>query len=327
MTVDWTHAGPSMLAAFLASLVEFVEALTIVLAVGAVRGWRGALGGSGWPSWSCWASRRRWGRHSPASRSGPCASVLAACLLLFGMRWLRKAVLRAAGVIPLHDEEAVYAEQTAVLALGGRTRGWDRVAVSTAFKITMVEGIEVVFIVVAIGAGGGLLLPASFGAIAALLLVIALGFVLHKPVAGNPGERPEVCGGRPGLCFRDLLDRRRHGTGLAGRGLVDPRAEPRLPYGGAGRSAPQPAPDVAVRRVRSPVGCMSWFKTAWAECLGLFVDDGRLAAALLLWIAAAGLVLPRLGLPTAMPPLILFAGLAVILVESAARRARAGRDH
>ena len=114
--------------------------------------------------------------------------VLGALLLLFGMRWLRKAVLRAAGVVPLHDEEKAYAEESASLrAKRALTRGWDRVAVSTAFKITMIEGVEVVFIVVAVGASGhGLLLPACLGALAALLLVVALGVMLHRPVAMIP---------------------------------------------------------------------------------------------------------------------------------------------
>ena len=101
------------------------------------------------------------------------------------MRWLRKAILRAARIIPLHDEEAAYATYTATLRRHGRGGvGWDRIAVATAFKITMVEGVEVVFIVIAIGATGkNLLLPASLGAVAALFLVIALGGVLHRPVA------------------------------------------------------------------------------------------------------------------------------------------------
>lgn len=83
-------------------------------------------------------------------------------LLPFGMRWLRNAMLRSAGVIPLHDEEAAYAEETATLrGLGGLTQGWDRVAVAASFEITMVEGIEVVFIVIAMGADGGGLLRAG----------------------------------------------------------------------------------------------------------------------------------------------------------------------
>lgn len=188
MTVDWTHAAPSIVAAFLASLVEFIEALTIVLAVGAVRGWRGALGGTGLALLVLLALVAVLG---PALTRIPLDLVqagLGTLLLMFGMRWLRKAVLRAAGVIPLHDEEAAYARQTASLqAFGGIADGWDRVAVSTAFKITMIEGIEVVFIVIAVGAGGsGLLVPASLGALAALLVVVALGLALHRPVAMIP---------------------------------------------------------------------------------------------------------------------------------------------
>ena len=192
MDFNWTHAGPTAVAAFLASLVEFVEALTVVLAVGTVRGWRGALGGTGLALLVLLAIVVALG---PALTRIPLDVVqlgVGALLLLFGMRWLRKAILRSAGVIALHDEEAAYAKETASLrGVGGAratwSQGWDRVAVSTAFKITMVEGIEVVFIVVAMGAaGGGLLVPASLGALAALALVVALGLVLHRPVAMIP---------------------------------------------------------------------------------------------------------------------------------------------
>lgn len=186
MIIDWTHATPTILAAFLASLVEFIEALTVVLAVGAVRGWRGALGGTGLALLVLVLLVVLLG---PAMTRIPQDLVhlwLGILLLLFGMRWLRKAILRSAGVIPLHDEEAAYAKESAALrALGGLPQGWDQIAVSTAFKITMVEGIEVVFI--AIGAAGtGLLIPASLGALAALLLVVVLGLALHRPVAMIP---------------------------------------------------------------------------------------------------------------------------------------------
>ena len=188
MFIDWPHVTPTIAAAFLASLVEFVEALTVVLAVGAVRGWRGALGGTGL---ALVVLALLVALLGPAMTRIPQTYVqlgLGTLLLLFGIRWLRKAVLRAAGIIALHDEEEAYAKESAALrALGGLAQGWDRVAVSTAFKITMVEGIEVVFIVIAMGAGGpGLLLPASLGAFAALLLVVLLGLVLHRPVAMIP---------------------------------------------------------------------------------------------------------------------------------------------
>ena len=188
MHIDWAYAGPTVLAAFLASTVEFVEALTVILAVGAVRGWRGALGGTGLALLVLLAIVVVLG---PALTRIPIDLVqlgLGTLLLLFGMRWLRKAVLRSAGIIPLHDEEALFARESAALrGLGGAGAGWDRVAMSTAFKITMVEGIEVVFIVVALGAAGrGLIVPAGLGALAALLLVAALGLALHKPVARIP---------------------------------------------------------------------------------------------------------------------------------------------
>ena len=91
-------------------------------------------------------------------------------------------------MIPLHDEEAVYASETeALLRVGGARAGWDAVAVATAFKITMLEGLEVVVIVIAAGAGGtGLLVPASAGALAALVLVVLLGIIVHRPLAMIP---------------------------------------------------------------------------------------------------------------------------------------------
>ncbi len=70
---------------------------------------------------------------------------------------------------------------------------------------------------------------------------------------------------------------------------------------------------------------MTWIRVIWSEFFGLFVDDGSFAASVLLWLAAAWLILPRIGLPPPLPPAILFAGLVAILVESAARRARGGR--
>lgn len=187
LDISWTHAGPSVAAAFLASLVEFVEALTVILAVGSVRGWPGALSGAGVALAVLIAIIAALGTaltHIPLDYIQLGVGVL---LLLFGLRWLRKAILRSAGVIPLHDEAAAFAKETeAMRRLGGGGR-WDKVAFGAAFQITMLEGTEVVFIVVAIGAGGsGLLVPASFGALAALLAVILLGVAIHRPLASIP---------------------------------------------------------------------------------------------------------------------------------------------
>ena len=187
MIVNWAHAWSAATAAFLASLVEFVEALTVVLAVGTVRGWRGALVGAGAAVAVLLLAVLLLG--PPLARI-PLATVQLAVgtlLLLFGMRWLRKAILRAAGLIPLHDEESAFAKQSAFLrSLGGRGR-WDRVGIATAFKITLLEGLEVVFIVIAVGAGGsGLLVPASLGALAAMLVVALLGALVHRPLSAIP---------------------------------------------------------------------------------------------------------------------------------------------
>jgi Ca2+/H+ antiporter, TMEM165/GDT1 family len=127
----------------------------------------------------------------PALQSIPLARlqlVVGVLLLLFGMRWLRKAVLRAAGVIALHDEEAVFSSQTRSLSEARllTTSGLDTTALVAAFKIVMLEGIEVVFIVLAIGATSGHLVIAGVGAAGAIAVVALLGLVLHRPLALVP---------------------------------------------------------------------------------------------------------------------------------------------
>jgi Ca2+/H+ antiporter, TMEM165/GDT1 family len=188
MTIDWMHAWPTGLAAFLASAVEFVEALTVVLAVGAVRGWRSALTGTSAALATLLAVVLLFGPLLTRIPLEDVQLVVGGLLLLFGLRWLRKAILRAGGVIPLHDEAAAYARETDSLRSAGPPSGsWDGVAIATAFKITLLEGLEIVFIVIAVGAGGvGLLVPAAIGAAAALLAVVALGLVLHRPLSMVP---------------------------------------------------------------------------------------------------------------------------------------------
>ncbi len=193
MGLGWAHLGTSVVASFLASLVECVEALTVVLAVGSVRGWRSALAGAGAAIVVLAAIVAAIG---PALTRVPLhvlQIVVGLLLLLFGLRWLRKAILRSAGLIPLHDEAAAFAKNQAVMEEAASGRGskgglvGDKVAFGTAFNITMLEGTEVVFIVIAIGAGGaGLLFPASLGAVAALVVVVGLGVLVHRPLARVP---------------------------------------------------------------------------------------------------------------------------------------------
>jgi uncharacterized membrane protein len=158
MNIHWAHSGPSFVASFLACLVECVEALTVVLAVGSVRSWSGALSGSVTAVAVLLALIAALGNTLTRIPLHTLQLVVGALLLLFGLRWLRKAILRSAGQIPLHDEQAAFAKNTAAMQKLGGARGWDRVAFAAAFQITMLEGTEVVFIVIAIGAGGAGLL-------------------------------------------------------------------------------------------------------------------------------------------------------------------------
>lgn len=187
--MNWTHLGTAVVSAFLASLVEFVEALTIVLAVGATRGWRSALLGAGTGAALLVALTLAFG---PALQRVPLASlqlVIGILLLLFGMRWLRKAMLRAAGVLALHDEEVIFAREVAELSQRTWTRNGlgviDRLGFVTSAKAVILEGLEVIFIVIATGAGGQLW-AATLGAAVAGVLVIGGGLALHRPLARVP---------------------------------------------------------------------------------------------------------------------------------------------
>jgi Ca2+/H+ antiporter, TMEM165/GDT1 family len=187
MIVGLTHAGSAMIAAFLASLVEAVEALTVVLAVAVVRGWRpaglGACAGLALLAVIVAA-------FGPLLRYVPLHVLqfaIGVLLLLFGMRWLRKAILRAAGIIALHDEASTFSRETAELQEQARRQArLDWLAGSASFKAVLVEGLEVVFIVIAVSAGGALLVPVSIAALAACLLIAAIGLLVHRPLARVP---------------------------------------------------------------------------------------------------------------------------------------------
>ena len=190
-TASFAQIGSVMTAVFLASLVEAVEALTIVLAVATVRGWRpaglGALAGLGCLALIVVVL-------GPALQYVPLHVLqlaIGVLLLLFGVRWLRKAILRAAGVIPLHDEATAFAAATAELhEQGARQMAHaDWLAAIASLKAVLLEGLEVVFIVIAVSAGRGLLIPASLSAVAACLLVAGAGFIVYRPLARVPENK------------------------------------------------------------------------------------------------------------------------------------------
>lgn len=184
----WPTAAPAIGAAFLAATVEVVEAFTIVLAVAVWRGWRPAILGTAAGLVVLAAIVLLLG---PLLGRIPIHSLqlaIGVLLLLFGMGWLRKAALRAAGIIPLHDEHAIFAAKAAQFGgaaqRGQKGRIW--VAALPALQAVLLEGLEVVFIVIAVGAGRGLLVPAGLGALAACALVLAVGATVHRPLSRVP---------------------------------------------------------------------------------------------------------------------------------------------
>jgi Ca2+/H+ antiporter, TMEM165/GDT1 family len=145
--MNWTAAAPVVATAFLGSLVEAVEALTIVLAVATVRGWRPSILGAGAGLVLLAIIVVAFG---PLLNRVPLRLVqfaIGLLLLLFGMRWLRKAILRAAGIVPLHDETTAFASETAALrAQARREARLDWFAAMASFKAVVLEGAEVVFV-------------------------------------------------------------------------------------------------------------------------------------------------------------------------------------
>ena len=185
--VSSIHQFASMAAAFTGSLVEAVEAFTIVLAVGTVSGWRSAIFGALLGLGALFATAAIFG---PAIGRVPIdllQIVIGTLLLLFGVRWLRKAILRSAGVIALHDEDLAFArESQAIRSSAGPEARLNALAAIAAFKAVMLEGIEVIIIVIGVGAASHTLPSASIGALAACLLVAIVGAVIHRPLSRVP---------------------------------------------------------------------------------------------------------------------------------------------
>jgi uncharacterized membrane protein len=166
---------------FLASGVEWVEALTIVLAVAVVRGWRPALSGASAAGVVLLGIVAGFGTAVSVVPLEWAQGVIGALLLVFGLRWLRKAVLRASGRKALHDEAKEFAETADSL----RDRREDRAAFATSFTGVLLEGVEVVFIAVALG-GVANTAAAAAGAVAALALVVAVGIAARRPLTRVP---------------------------------------------------------------------------------------------------------------------------------------------
>ena len=183
-----TSAILVLLGAFLASAVEFVEALTIVLGVGIVRGWRSTLIGVGAATILLGVLIAALGPALSVIPIGTLRLIVGALLLAFGMQWLRKAILRSSGYKPLHDEDAAFRRQREEAARAGdeQRAGLDWYSFTVSFKGVLLEGLEVVFIVISFGSAQGRLGLAAAGAAAALVLVVVAGVLARGPLERVP---------------------------------------------------------------------------------------------------------------------------------------------
>ena len=294
-----------VLSSFLAAGVEWVEALTIVLAVGLFRGWRSSLTGAGLAFGALLALLAVLGVAVGSSLSLTLVrTVVGLFLLLFGLKWLHKAILRSSGLKALHDEEAAFAETRDQLARAGSLH-W--VGVGTAFNGVFLEGLEVVFIVIALG-GLNSVPAAAVGALAALGTVAGAGAALRRPLTRVPENALKYTVGVMLTSFGTFFVGEGIGVrwwgddaallplvaayGLASLALVWAlRHPPAIRAGAAG--------DRATRAARA----------AAAEVWALFVGDGPLAIACLAAVAAVAVFTERAAGRAQLAGVLLVAGI------------------
>jgi uncharacterized membrane protein len=178
-----------VLSSFLASAVEMVEALTIVLAAGLTRGWRSSLAGLAAAAVALAAVVAVLGPALTVIPIDALRLVVGALLLVFGLQWLRKAILRAAGLKALHDEDEIFARELAEARTAAGRRGLagiDSYGFVLSFKGVLLEGLEVAFIVLTFGSTQGSIPLAAAGAAAAVILVAIVGIAVRAPLARVP---------------------------------------------------------------------------------------------------------------------------------------------
>ena len=303
---------------FVAAGVEWVEALTIVLAVGIVRGWRSAFTGTIAALLALTAMILIFGlalaAYLPVVRT-----LIGVFLLLFGLKWLHKAILRSAGLKPLHDEAKAFVETEEEL----RATKSHWAGVATAFNGVLLEGLEVVFIVVAIG---GLnrndYLSPVIGAAASVLVVVIVGVAARRPLTQVPENALKYVVGIMLTAFGTFFAGEGIGVHWPGNDLILLALVAgyglasllfvlylRLPLSDAG----QPAP--LVRAVR----------TAWAELYGLFVDDSALAVITVAALLAVALFAQHFNTQLAGLLLVLGVLLAIVISLAGPARARLGK--
>jgi uncharacterized membrane protein len=182
-----SHDALLFIAVFFASAVEGVEAVTIVLAAGITRGWRSAWAGVGTALLVLAAIVAALGPALTALPIDVLRLVVGGLLLVFGLQWLRKAILRAGGFTALHDEDAIFAEEVAELRAAGAERpGIDPFGFTVSFKGVLLEGLEVAFIVITFGSNQQNVPLAVLAACSAALVVVVAGVAAHHPLSRVP---------------------------------------------------------------------------------------------------------------------------------------------
>ena len=302
-----------ILATFLAAGVEWVEALTIVLAVALFKGWRSALVGTLAALVALAVIALGFGTLVTAHLNLAVARTLVGvCLLLFGLNWLHKAILRSSGLKALHDEAAIFEEtrMELVSTQGAASAALDRAGVTTALGGVFLEGMEVVFIVVALGGLRGVS-SAVLGALASLVVVVTAGLLLRRPLTQVPENTTKYVVGIMLTSF---------GTFFTGEGLgvqwwnSDLSLLPLI----AAYLASSALAVLVLRRARSEsltVRIPRWVKAAVQEVWGLFVNDGALAIAMLASLFGVALFIDHVSSQKGLAALLLVLGvLAAITV-------------
>jgi uncharacterized membrane protein len=311
-----------VLATFLAAGVEWVEALTIVLAVGITRGWRGAFAGMAGAFVALLALVAIFGAALTANIPLALArTAVGVFLLLFGLRWLHKAILRSSGLKALHDEAAAFEETKESLAVPEPPGQLDWVGATTSFNGVFLEGLEVVFIVIALGGLQGLQ-AATAGALGALAVVAILGVALRSPLTRIPENAMKYTVGIMLTAFGTFFAG--EGVGVAWwysdasiLGLIVVYALVSLAFVALLRAQPsiELGSSAPVRVVRAVV----------REVWGLFVDDGALAIVAIAALLAVAVFADHVAGQRGLAGALLAAGMVLALwvpLSSQLRRAK-----
>lgn len=317
-----------VLATFIAAAVEWVEALTIVLAVGTYKSWRSAFAGIGAAFLALLALVLLFGVTLTAYV--PIAAVrtfVGVFLLLFGLKWLYKAILRSSGLKALHDEAKAFEETREALQGGVSTREhW--LGFATSFNGVFLEGLEVVFIVIALG-GLKSIPAASVGALASLVVVGGVGVAFRRPLTQVPENTMKYVVGIMLTAF---------GTFFVGEGIGvdwwrdDVSLIPLI-------AVYLVASFVLVQLLKRPgsfaapeIGLFRWGRAVANEIWGLFVDDGSLALVAVASMLAVAVIADRAaGLRPLAGPLLVVGVLLAVMVglagpAKARRRERLAAD-